>query len=100
MGNKLMDKQFYISGLIAKVNRGTISPEERKVLDEWLKESREHYKIYERATDNKYLLAKLEVYQLFKKSSIKASLESELFESKTVWFVPKAMLRYAAILVP
>ncbi len=95
-----MDKQFYISGLIAKVNRGTISPEERKVLDEWLKESEEHYKIYERATDNKYLLAKLEVYQLFKKSSIKASLESELFESKTVWFVPKTMLRYAAILVP
>ncbi len=95
-----MDKQFYISDLIAKVNRGTISSEERKTLDVWLKESEEHYKIYKRATDNKYLVAKLEVYQLFKKSKIRASIESELFESKTVWFVPKTMLRYAAIIVP
>jgi ferric-dicitrate binding protein FerR (iron transport regulator) len=100
MENKLMDKQFYISGLIAKVNRGTISAEERKALDMWLKESEEHYELYKRATDNKYLVAKLEVYQLFKKSKIRASLESELFESKTVWFIPKTMLRYAAILVP
>jgi ferric-dicitrate binding protein FerR (iron transport regulator) len=100
MESELMDKQFYISGLIAKVNRGTISAEERKALDVWIKESEEHHKLYKRATDNKYLVAKLEVYQLFEKSKIRASLESELFESKTVWLVPKTMLRYAAILVP
>jgi ferric-dicitrate binding protein FerR (iron transport regulator) len=95
-----MDKQFYISALIAKVNRGTISAEERKTLDEWLNESEENHKLYKRATDNKNLVAKLEVYQLFEKSKIRASLESELFETKTVWLVPKTMLRYAAILVP
>jgi hypothetical protein len=89
MESELMDKQFYISGLIAKVNRGTISAEERKALDVWIKESEEHHKLYKRATDNKYLVAKLEVYQLFEKSKIRASLESELFESKTVWLVPK-----------
>jgi ferric-dicitrate binding protein FerR (iron transport regulator) len=100
MEDKLMDKQFYISGLIAKVNRGTISAEERKTLDEWLNESEENHKLYKRATDNKNLVAKLEVYQLFEKSKIRASLESELFETKTVWLVPKTMLRYAAILVP
>ncbi len=95
-----MDKQFYISGLIAKVNRGTISAEERKTLDEWLNESEENHKLYKRATDNKNLVAKLEVYQLFEKSKIRASLESELFEAKTLRLVPKTMLRYAAILVP
>jgi ferric-dicitrate binding protein FerR (iron transport regulator) len=100
MEDKLMDKQFYISGLIAKVNRGTISAEERKTLDEWLNKSEENHKLYKRATDNKNLVAKLEVYQLFEKSKIRASLESELFETKTVWLVPKTMLRYAAILVP
>ncbi len=95
-----MDKQFYISGLIAKVNKGTITAEERKVLDVWLKESDDHYKLYNRATDNKYLVEKLEDYQRFKKNEIKTSLESELFESKTIWFIPKTVLRYAAILVP
>ena len=53
-----MDKQFYISGLIAKKNKGTISSEERKTLDEWLNESEENLEIYTRATDNKYLINK------------------------------------------
>jgi len=95
-----MDKQFYISGLIAKMNKGTISAKERKALDEWLNENEENLKIYNRATDNKYLINKLEVYQLFKKKEVRASLEEELFETRTIWFAPKTLLRYAAVLVP
>ncbi len=95
-----MNKQFYISGLIAKKNKGTISSEERKTLDEWLNESEENLKIYTRATDYKYLIKKLEVYQLFNKNEVKASLENELFKTKTIWLAPKTMLRYAAVLVP
>ena len=95
-----MNKQFYISGLIAKKNKGTITSEERKTLDEWLNESEENLKIYTRATDNKYLIKKLEVYQLFNKNEVKASLENELFKTKTIWLAPKTMLRYAAVLIP
>lgn len=95
-----MNKQFYISGLIAKKNKGTITSEERKTLDEWLNESEENLKIYTRATDYKYLIKKLEVYQLFNKNEVKASLENELFKTKTIWLAPKTMLRYAAVLVP
>ena len=97
---KLMDKQFYISGLIVKMIKGTISAKERKNLDEWLNESKENLKIYNKATDNKYLINKLEVYQLFKKNEVRASLENELFKTRTIWFTPKTMLRYAAVTVP
>jgi ferric-dicitrate binding protein FerR (iron transport regulator) len=100
MGIKLMDKQFYISELIVKTNNGTISDKEREVLDAWLKKSEENLKIYNKATDNKYLIDKLEVYQLFRKNEVRKSLENELFTSRTIWLVPKTMLRYAAVIVP
>ena len=95
-----MDKLFYISGLIAKKNKGIISTGEWDELEEWLKKSDENLAIYTRAIDNKYLINKLEVYQLFKKDIVYASLEDELFKTKTIRFYPKIMLRYAAILIP
>ncbi len=95
-----MDKLFYISGLIAKKNRGIISTNEGNELAEWMKESDENLAIYTRATDNKFMVNKLEVYQLFKKDKVYTSLEDELFKTKTVRFSPQIMLRFAAILIP
>ncbi len=95
-----MDKHFYISELIAKKNKGILSEKEEKELQDWASEKEENEKIIERATDSKNLINKLEVYQLFKKNDIRASLERELFDTKTVHFNPKTFLRYAAILVP
>jgi ferric-dicitrate binding protein FerR (iron transport regulator) len=95
-----MDNSFYISDLIAKKNKGTISPEEMEKLESWMNESSEHLEIFQRATDNKHLVTKLEVYQLFKKNEVRAALENELFSAKTRKLYPKALLRYAAVLIP
>jgi len=95
-----MDHSFYISDLIAKKNKGTISPEEMEKLESWMNESSENLEIYTRATDNKYLVNKLEVYQLFKKNKVKAALENELFSAKTRKLYPNVLLRYAAVLIP
>ena len=95
-----MDHTFYISDLIAKKNKGTISPEEMEKLESWMHESSENLEIYSRATDNKHLVNKLEVYQLFKKNEVRAALESELFSAKTRKLYPNALLRYAAVLIP
>ena len=95
-----MDNSFYISDLIAKKNKGTISPEEMEKLDSWINESDENLEIYTKAIDNTYLVNKLEVYQLFKKNEIKAVLENELFKTKTRKLYPGVFLRYAAVLIP
>ena len=95
-----MDNSFYISDLIAKKNKGTISPEEMKELNSWLNESNENLEIYTKATDNTYLVNKLEVYQLFNKNEVKAGLENELFKTKTRKLYPGVLLRYAAVLIP
>ncbi len=95
-----MEKLFYISELIAKKNKGTISTEEWQALEKWVNESNEHLEIYTRATENKLLVDKLEVYQLFNKDGVRASLENELFAAKSIRFFSPAMLRYAAVLIP
>ncbi len=95
-----MDNSFYISDLIAKKNKGTISPEEMEKLESWMNESNENLEIYTRATDNNYLVNKLEVYQLFRKKKVMAALENELFPAKTRKLYPNVLLRYAAILIP
>jgi len=95
-----MDHSFYISDLIAKKNKGTISPEEMEKLESWMNESSENLEIYTRATDNSYLVNKLEVYQLFKKNEVKAALENELFSAQKRKIYPNVLLRYAAVLIP
>jgi len=95
-----MNNSFYISDLIAKKNQGNISPEEMEKLESWSNESNENLEIYTRATDNNYLVNKLEVYQLFKKNEVRAALENELFPAKTRKLYTNALWRYAAILIP
>jgi ferric-dicitrate binding protein FerR (iron transport regulator) len=95
-----MDNSFYISDLIAKKNKGTISPKEMEKLESWMNESSENLEIYTRATDNNYLVNKLEVYQLFRKNEVREALENELFPAKTRKLYPNVLLRYAAVLIP
>ncbi len=95
-----MDKHFYISELIVKKNKGILSEKEENELQDWANEKDEHQIIIEKATDNKYLFNKLDVYQLFQKNDVRTNLEKELFNTKTVRFFPQSFLRYAAILVP
>ncbi|MFC2126050.1 hypothetical protein ACFLU5_14705, partial [Bacteroidota bacterium] len=96
-----MDHSFHIADLIVKRIKDTISPDEQMELEIWLNESDENLSIYNKATDSKHQLAKLEVYQLFKSEDAWSSLEEELFKTKTIRFNTRQFLRYAAsILIP
>ena len=96
-----MDDSFHIADLIVKKIRGTIATEEQQELDRWIREDPQNQVLYDRASDPKKQLEKLEIYGLFDKEKVWAGLEEELFAKKTVRFVPRKYLRYAAaILLP
>lgn len=96
-----MDKNFHIADLIVKQIRGTLTPDEQTELDTWISEDPEHKKLFQRATDPKNQLSRLEVYTMFDKEKVWAALEDELFPTRTMQFSAKRFLRYAAaILLP
>ena len=65
-----MDDSFHIADLIVKKIRGTINPEEQEELDRWIGESPENQAIYERASDPRKQLEKMEIYRLFDKEKV------------------------------
>ena len=96
-----MDDSYHIADLVAKKIRGTINPQEQEELDRWMGESPDNRLLYERASDPRKQLEKMEIYRLFDKEKVWANLEEELFQGRTVQFVPRKLLRYAAaILLP
>ena len=96
-----MDKNLHIADLIVKQIRGTIAPEERTELNAWIREDPEHEKLFQRASDPKQQLSRLEIYGLFDKERVWSALEDQLFPTRTVRFPSRRVLRYAAaILLP
>lgn len=96
-----MDENFHIAQLIARKIRGEIDAVESAELDAWLNRDPEHRKIFDRATDPKTQLNKLEIYQLFRKEKVWSGLEQDLFPTKTVRLHTRRLLRIAAsILMP
>lgn len=96
-----MNNSFKIADLIVKSIKGTISSTEQVELDQWIKESSDNLSVFEKATDPKSQLNKLEIYQLFKKDKAWSKLESELFQAKTVQLTSRKWMLYAAsILFP
>ena len=95
-----MENQFHIAELIAKKNKGVISPSELNELEKWIDEKDEHLAVYKKATDQQALLDKLEIYSLFNTEEVWQSIDEKLFDSKTISFFPRTFMRYAAILVP
>ena len=96
-----MDKALHIADLIVKKIRGQLDPDEQMELDLWIKETPENLSLYERATDPKQQLGKLEIYSLFNREKAWSKLEDELFGTKTVRFTPNRIIRLAAsILLP
>jgi transmembrane sensor len=94
-----MKNNYHIADLIAKKIKGIISPGEQEELDHWIKEDPENLLVYNRATDPKKQLERLEIYALFNKDKAWSGLENKLFETKTVRFTPQKVLRYAAAIV-
>ena len=96
-----MVDSFHIADLIVKKIRGAISPDEQRELDRWIKEDPKNQLLFEKASDPKKQLEKLEVYRLLDQEKVRAKLEDELFGTKTVRMEPRKLLRYAAsILLP
>jgi len=98
-----MDNNFQIANLIVRKIRGSITPDEQADLNSWISQSPDHLNLYNRATDPKNQLSRLEIYDLFDKDKEKvwSSLEDQLFPTKTIQFSTQRFLRYAAaILLP
>jgi ferric-dicitrate binding protein FerR (iron transport regulator) len=96
-----MLESFHIADLIVKKIRGSITPEELKDLDQWLSVSRENQDLYDRVSDPKQQMDRMEVYRLFNQEKAWGKLEDELFGTKTVRFTARKIMRYAAaILLP
>jgi ferric-dicitrate binding protein FerR (iron transport regulator) len=96
-----MDKNLHIADLIVKRIRGTITPEELAELESWIGQDPENEKLFDRVTDPKSQLNRLEIYNLFDKERVWSALEDQMFPTKTVKFSPQKFLRYAAaILLP
>lgn len=95
-----MENLFHIAELITKKNKGIITSSELSELEMWASEKDENLALLEKATNDQILLDKLEVYQLFKSNEVWQSLDSTLFETKTIPFFPQKLMRYAAVLIP
>ena len=95
-----MENLFHIADLITKKNKGIITSSELSELEKWANEKNENLELLEKATNDQILLDKLEVYQLFKSSKVWQSIDSTLFETKTIPFFPQKLMRYAAVLLP
>lgn len=95
-----MENHFHIAELIAKKNKGVITSSELGELDKWINEKDEHLAIYQKATNEKAMLDKLEVYSLFKGEKVWQSIDDKISETKTISFFPRKIMRYAAILIP
>ena len=84
-----MENLFHIADLITKKNKGIITSSELSELEKWANEKDGNLELLEKATNDQILLDKLEVYQLFKSSEVWQSIDSTLFETKTIPFFPQ-----------
>ena len=96
-----MPESLHIADLIVKKIRGNLTPEEQIELEAWINDSPENQAIYQKASDSKQQLEKLEIYELFDKDQSWSDLEEKLFGTKTISFTSRKIFRYAAaILLP
>ncbi len=94
-----MNDSLHIANLIVKKIKGTIPPEERKELEEWMNKTPENFATFKKAVDSKNQLSKLEVYNLFQKEKAWSALEDKLFETRTIKIFSRNFVRYAAAIV-
>jgi len=96
-----MENSFYISELIAKKIRGTISVQEKKELEEWVSQSAENLHVYKNAIDTKQQLEKLNSYSKYNNQKAWSNIENELFAPKLIRLFPRKFMKYAAaFLIP
>ena len=94
-----MNNSLHIADLIVKKIKGTILSEEIIELEEWMNKIPENLAVFEKATDSKNQLSKLEVYNLFQKEKVWSSLEDKLFDTKTIKFFSSSFIKYAAAIL-
>jgi len=94
-----MHEPFHIADLIVKKIRDSITPEELKDLKHWLSESAENQDLYDRVSDPKQQMDRMEVYRLFNQERAWGKLEDELFGTKTIRFTARKIMRYAAVIL-
>lgn len=96
-----MDYTDQIPSLIVKQIKGTIEPEEMKVLARWLEENEGNKELYEKMLKDQYLLDKLDVYNRFDRGKAWSRIEQILVEDPVrIRLISSTLLKYAAILVP
>lgn len=96
-----MKNELHIADLISKKLKGTISSDEQKELDGWIAKDPANKAVYNEAVDPQKHLEKLDQYQRFDKKKARKKLEDELFETKTISFQSRRIMRFAAaILLP
>lgn len=98
-----MDPLNEIVVLIEKEIRNKISKAEKARLDSWVGESEENKAVYDRLTNSKYLIKKLDIYQLFDHEEAHRTIMDRVKynEKKVISFRSGRLLRYAAtILLP
>ena len=93
-----MKNHAHIADLIAKKNKGTITPDEWQALEAWANENDHNKRVYDKATNDQFLLDNFEIYELFKGNETWGSIEEKLFKTKTVHLFAQNWLRYAASL--
>ncbi len=94
-----MKDTLHIAALISKKIQGKLPTKEREELNAWIEKNAENQRIYNKVTNHREQLDKLEIYALFNKDKVKTKLEEELFPTKKVNFNPRQILRYAAAIV-
>ena len=95
-----MNNAFNISELITKQIKGSISPEESKVLHQWINDSSENKNLFERASQDEHLLEKLDIYNLFDRDEAWLKVSKSLTEDKKVIPIHQRILRIAAVIIP
>lgn len=96
-----MEHDLHIAELLSKKIKGEITSEGEKELQKWLSEDKINTALYNKVLSSEVLLDKLEVYELFDKTKVWASLENKLFATRVIKLNTNRWLRYAAsILLP
>jgi transmembrane sensor len=97
---QMMFDPYRIAELIYRELKGELSDEERKVLDQWKKESQDNTETYRKITDEALIIKKINIYNAVDKKMAWKKLEHKLnSKSKKIHLFSQRFFKYAAAAV-
>lgn len=92
---------FHIAKLIGKLLQGTITPDEKALIDNWLSESPENYQLYQKLTNAEYLEDDLQELKTISAKAAWTNINRKINRGDNKPVLKKyAVFKYAAILIP